>query len=141
MGPKGLTLLGTLLQYRELTDEDSLVEIRASVKMHAKDFGFSVLNQTKLVTAASELGRNVIEHGLGGAFWLEKISLDGREGLRLLFEDSGPGIPDVDLALCDGYTSRHGLGLGLSGSKRLMDHFEMVTAPGEGTTIAVTKWM
>jgi serine/threonine-protein kinase RsbT len=87
------------------------------------------------------LGRNVIEHGLGGAFWLEKISLDGREGLRLLFEDSGPGIPDVDLALCDGYTSRHGLGLGLSGSKRLMDHFEMVTAPGEGTTIAVTKWM
>jgi serine/threonine-protein kinase RsbT len=141
MGPKSLALHGTLLGFRELVDEDALVDVRASVKMHAKDCGFSILNQTKLVTAASELGRNVIEHGLGGHFWIEKIFSDGRDGLRLLFEDSGPGIPDTELALSDGYTSRKGLGLGLSGSKRLMDDFEMVTTPGEGTTIAVTKWM
>jgi serine/threonine-protein kinase RsbT len=140
MGPKSLALHGTLLGYRELLDEDALVDVRASVKMHAKDYGFSILNQTKLVTAASELGRNVIEHGLGGYFWIEKISADGRDGLRLLFEDSGPGIPDTELAFSDGYTSRKGLGLGLSGSKRLMDEFEMVTSSEEGTTIAVTKW-
>jgi serine/threonine-protein kinase RsbT len=140
MGPKRLTLRGTLLGFRELVDEDSLVDMRASVRMHAKDCGFSIFNQTKLVTAASELGRNVIEYGLGGFFWIEKVNSDGRDGLRLLFEDTGPGIADTELALSDGYTSGKGLGLGLSGSKRLMDDFELVTASGEGTTIAVTKW-
>jgi serine/threonine-protein kinase RsbT len=113
---------------------------RASIKMHAADLGFSQLNQTKIVTAASELSRNVIEHGLGGWVRTEKVQAEGRVGLRLVFQDTGPGIEDVPLAMSDGYTSKKGLGLGLSGSKRLMDEFEIITEPGEGTTIVVTKW-
>jgi serine/threonine-protein kinase RsbT len=141
MGPKSLNLMyGKLLTYRELNDEDSLVEMRAAVKMHAADMGFSLINQTKLVTAASELGRNVIEHGLGGAVKIEQLASLGRIGLRMIFTDSGPGIEDMSLALSVGFTSKKGLGLGLSGSKRLMDEFEIESAAGCGTTVVVTKW-
>jgi serine/threonine-protein kinase RsbT len=130
-----------MFQICQLTSEDDLVQARASIKMHSVDLGFSKVNQTKIVTAASELGRNVLEHGNGGRLRIEQISMGGRQGLRLIFEDSGPGIPDINLALADGYTSKNGLGLGLSGSKRLMDEFKIDSLPGQGTTVEVTKWM
>jgi serine/threonine-protein kinase RsbT len=132
--------VGALLQFCELKTEDDLVHARAAIKLHSTDLGFSKINQTKIVTAASELGRNVLEHGLGGSVKIEKISSAGRNGLRLVFEDRGPGIEDMELALTDGYTSKHGLGLGLTGSKRLMDDFRIDSHPGEGTTVWVTKW-
>ena len=131
---------GALLQHCDLKTEDDLVLARAAIKLHSADMGFSKLNQTKIVTAASELGRNVLEHGLGGYLKIEEIDQHGRKGLRLVFEDSGPGIADMDLALTDGYTSKKGLGLGLTGSKRLMDEFAIHSQPGEGTTVMVTKW-
>lgn len=129
-----------LLSFQELKTEDDLVQMRSNVKMHAVDLGFSGLNQTKIVTAASELGRNVIEHGLGGNVVIERIDDLERHGLRMVFKDSGPGISDMDLALSDGFTSKKGLGLGLSGSKRLMDEFHVFTQPGEGTSVTVIKW-
>jgi serine/threonine-protein kinase RsbT len=129
-----------LIAYHPLKTEHDLVQARAAIKMHAADLGFSSLNQTKIVTAASELGRNAIEHGLGGGVKIERAQRD-RVGLRLVFEDNGPGIPDIEQALVDGYTSKKGLGLGLSGSKRLMDEFEIAANAGGGTVITVTKWM
>lgn len=129
-----------MLQHCDLKTEDDLVMARAAIKLHSSDLGFSKLNQTKIVTAASELGRNVLEHGLGGHLKIELIDEFGRKGLRLIFEDKGPGIVDMDAALTDGYTSKKGLGLGLTGSKRLMDEFSIQSQPGEGTTVMVTKW-
>jgi serine/threonine-protein kinase RsbT len=140
MGSQSVSYGAVLLQYREVVSEDGLVEMRSSIKMLSADLGFSLVNQTKIVTAASELGRNVIEHGLGGSVKIEQVQSDERVGIRLIFADSGPGIEDIDLALSDGYTSKKGLGLGLSGSKRLMDEFEIQSAPGQGTTVTVTKW-
>jgi len=141
MGSQSINLLpGTLLSFQELIDEDGLMEMRAVVKLHAKDLGFSIVNQTKIVTAASELGRNVLEHGLGGTVKAETVNADGRVGLRLIFADKGPGIENLDLALTDGYTTKSGMGLGLTGSKRLMDEFDLTSAPGTGTTIVVAKW-
>lgn len=128
-----------LLVTQDLRTEEDLVQMRAAVKMHASDLGFSALNQTKIVTAASELGRNTIEHGLGGFVTIEHVREPGRSGIRLTFTDEGPGIENHALALSDGYTSKKGLGLGLSGSKRLMDEFELISPPG--TIITVTKWM
>lgn len=130
-----------LLEFCNLKTEDDLVQARAAIRLHSSDLGFSKLNQTKIVTAASELGRNVLEHGLGGSLKIEKITNSGRDGLRLVFEDSGPGIADMELALTDGYTSKNGLGLGLTGSKRLMDDFQIDSQLGIGTRVAVTKWM
>ncbi len=142
MGPQRIASLpaGTLLSHHELNDEAALVDARGFIKLHAKDMGFSMLNQTKIVTAASELGRNVLEHGLGGSVLCESLGAGERMGIRLTFEDSGPGIENLELALSDGYTSKNGLGLGLSGSKRLMDEFEILTEVGVGTTIVVVKW-
>lgn len=128
-----------LIAYHPLKNDFDLVQARAAIKMHAADLGFSTLNQTKIITAASELGRNTIEHGLGGGVKIERAQKD-RVGLRLVFEDNGPGIPDVGQALVDGYTSKKGLGLGLSGSKRLMDEFDITPNTGGGTVITVTKW-
>lgn len=98
------------------------------------------MNQTKIITAASELGRNVLEHGFGGDVHIERVQRQERIGLCMTFTDSGPGIENVNLALTDGYTSKKGLGLGLTGSKRLMDEFELTSIPGQGTTVSVTKW-
>lgn len=120
--------------------EQDLVDARQSIKLHAVDLGFSIMNQTKIITAASELGRNVLEHGLGGEVHIERVQGDDRVGLRMVFKDSGPGIEDMTLALTDGYTSKNGLGLGLTGSKRLMDEFDITSNPGVGTTVSVTKW-
>jgi serine/threonine-protein kinase RsbT len=108
--------------------------------MHARDLGFSSLNQTKIVTAASELGRNVLEHGLGGTLQIDRVSNEENIGLQLTFKDDGPGIDNIELALTDGYTSKKGLGLGLTGSKRLMDEFEILSKPLAGTTVTVIKW-
>lgn len=117
-----------------------MLEARSAIKMHAMDLAFSSINQTKVITAASELGRNVLEHGLGGIVKIERVAGFERIGLKLTFKDSGPGIVDMELALTDGYTSKKGLGLGLTGSKRLMDDFVIESIPDEGTTVTVIKW-
>ncbi|MFC7516501.1 anti-sigma regulatory factor [Herbaspirillum sp. GCM10030257] len=121
------------------TDED-VVRLRQSVREALISIGFSLIDQTKMVTAASELARNTLRYGGGGESHILKVTNGGRRGLSLSFIDHGPGIPDVALALKDGYTTGGGLGLGLSGAKRLSDEFEIITAPGEGTTVSITKW-
>lgn len=140
MARESLAIDGVILQVCALRGEEDLVNARQAIKLHAVDLGFSIMNQTKIITAASELGRNVLEHGLGGDVHIERVQDDDRVGLRMVFKDSGPGIEDMTLALTDGYTSKNGLGLGLTGSKRLMDEFDITSSPGEGTTVSVTKW-
>ena len=121
------------------TSED-VVLVRQAVRRWAMDLAFSIVDQTKLVTAASELGRNAFGYGGGGTCTLEVVEQSGRRGLRLVFEDQGPGIADVEAALKDGYTTGNGLGLGLGGSRRLVDEFDIDTRPGEGTRITVVRW-
>jgi len=123
-----------------LRGDEDVVGLRKQVRERAVAIGLSLVDQTKLVTAASELGRNTIKYGGGGACHLDKLADGFRNGIGLLFVDNGPGIPDLDLALRDGYTTGGGLGLGLSGSKRLVDEFEIDTRVGEGTAVAVVKW-
>ncbi|WP_305823079.1 anti-sigma regulatory factor [Massilia brevitalea] len=123
-----------------LRGDEDVVGLRKQVRERAVAIGLSLVDQTKLVTAASELGRNTIKYGGGGACHLDKLDDGFRKGVGLLFVDNGPGIPDLDLALRDGYTTGGGLGLGLSGSKRLVDEFEIDTRAGEGTAVAVVKW-
>lgn len=123
-----------------LASGDDIVRLRQSLRELAVSIGFSLVDQTKIITAASELGRNTIQYGGGGQVGLERVSDGARQGIRLVFSDSGPGIPDIGLALTDGYTTGGGLGLGLSGAKRLCDEFEIHSKVGEGTTVAVTKW-
>ena len=113
--------------------------IRQTVRARTVELGFSLVDQTKMVTAASELARNTIIHGGGGKLCLETLN-GPRRGLRLTFEDNGPGIPDIELALRDGFTTGTGLGLGLGGSKRLVNEFELFSRPGEGTKVVVTRW-
>ncbi len=120
-------------------DSDILL-VRQLVRERAVEAGFGILNQTKILTAASELGRNTVLHGEGGKVLIEGVERNGRRGLRLTFEDEGPGIADLALAMTDGFTTKRGLGLGLSGSKRLVDEFEVVSSVGKGTRVTVTKW-
>jgi serine/threonine-protein kinase RsbT len=120
---------------------DELVRVRQVVRALAIEAGFNLVDQTKLVTAASELSRNMLDHGGGeGVVRMEVLHQNGRRGLRLIFEDKGPGIPDVEMAMKDGYSTRGGLGLGLSGAKRLANDFSIVSAPGEGTKVTITRW-
>jgi|SRR5579871_2887798 serine/threonine-protein kinase RsbT len=122
-----------------VASEPDMVVVRRRVREVASHVGLSLVDQTKLVTAASELARNTLIYGGGGTLQLE--SLNGpRTGVRLIFVDKGPGIPDVALALRDGYTTGTGLGLGLGGSKRLVNEFEIESKVGEGTKVAVTRW-
>jgi serine/threonine-protein kinase RsbT len=120
--------------------EDDVVRIRQACREWSIELGFSLVDQTKIVTAASELARNTKVYGGGGSMVMESLLEGGRRGLRLTFADKGPGIPDVQLALKDGYTTGTGLGLGLSGARRLMNEFRIDSRPGEGTTVTVTKW-
>ncbi len=120
--------------------EIDVVAVRRKVKTWSVDLRFSMLDQTKMLTAASELSRNTLIHGGGGAATLEILDDGGKRGLRIRFVDTGGGIPDVQLAMTDGYTSKNGLGLGLSGSKRLVTDFELQTKVGEGTTVTITRW-
>ncbi|KAB8321268.1 anti-sigma regulatory factor [Tolypothrix campylonemoides VB511288] len=117
-----------------------VVLVRQAVRQFAVKLGFSLVDQTKIVTAASELARNTLDYGGGGTVKLEALQNGMRRGLRLVFEDSGPGIPDIELALKDGYTTGNGLGMGLSGAKRLMNEFNIVSRVGEGTCVTITKW-
>jgi len=117
-----------------------VVSVRQAVRAAAMDQSFSLVDQTKLVTAASELARNTLDYGGGGNVRIEHL-IDGvRKGVRLTFKDQGPGIADIELAMRDGYTSGGGLGLGLGGAKRLVNEFQIDSAPGKGTTITITRW-
>ena len=121
------------------TSED-VVRVRQAVRTAAVRAAFSLVDQTKLVTAASELARNTIDYGRGGEMTLERIDAAGSPGIRLVFADQGPGIPDIELALRDGYTTGGGLGMGLGGARRLVSEMTIESTPGVGTRITVTKW-
>jgi serine/threonine-protein kinase RsbT len=124
-----------------LGSQEDVVVVRQAVRKWAVEAGFSLVDQTKIVTAASELARNTVIYGGGGTARLQRLSdNNGRAGLRLTFEDKGPGIPDIDLAMKDGFTTGSGLGLGLSGAKRLSNEFEIYSRAGEGTRVAITRW-
>lgn len=127
----------------ELVPVDSeahVVSVRQTVRSWAQELGFSLVDQTKIVTAASELARNTIKHGGGGKLILEILNEGMRRGLRLIFEDTGPGIPDISLAMKDGYTSGGGLGLGLGGSRRLVNDFQIESQVGLGTKVTIVRW-
>jgi serine/threonine-protein kinase RsbT len=121
------------------TAED-VVRVRQSVRTWAVQIGLNLVDQTKIVTAASELARNMLDYGGGGDVRLEHVENGIRKGLRLTFEDKGPGIADVEKAMRDGYTTGTGLGLGLSGARRLSSEFEIISKPGEGTRVTITRW-
>lgn len=117
-----------------------VVSVRHLVRKWAVELGFTLVEQTKIVTAASELARNMVDYGRGGTMTIEALEEGARKGLRLIFEDQGPGIADVQTALRDGYTTGSGMGLGLGGAKRLSNEFEIRSAAGEGTRVAITRW-
>jgi serine/threonine-protein kinase RsbT len=123
-----------------IATHDDVVRVRQCVRDWAVGLGFSLVDQTKLVTAASELARNTLVYGGGGTLTLEAITNDRKRGLRLTFVDQGPGIADVELALRDGYTTGDGLGLGLSGARRLTQDFQINSRVGEGTRVMIARW-
>ena len=123
-----------------IASDDDIVRVRQRVRDWAMQLGFGLVDQTKLVTAASELARNTLVYGQGGILVVESVVNESKRGLRLTFEDHGPGIPDVDLALKDGYTTGTGLGLGLSGARRLSQDFQITSKPGEGTRVVIGRW-
>jgi serine/threonine-protein kinase RsbT len=129
--------VGSTLAVR--TSED-IVRMRQAVREQAIALGFSLVDQTKLVTAASELGRNILNYGGGGEMQIARLTEGARIGLKLIFVDRGPGIPDVELALKDGYTTGGGMGLGLGGAKRLSNEFQIETKVGAGTRVTITRW-
>ncbi len=131
------TLRSELFGIRSSSD---LVSVRQAVRQWAIELTMSLVDQTKIVTAASELARNTLDYGKGGQVRLELLHDGARKGLRLSFEDQGPGIPDIAQALKDGYTSGTGMGLGLGGAKRLSHDFEIVSRVGEGTRVTITRW-
>jgi len=124
----------------EIRSEDDVVRVRQAGRQRAREMRFGLVDQTKLVTAASELVRNTLEHGGGGVARIETVQNGTRAGLRVVFEDEGPGIGDVEQALTDGFSSRDGLGLGLGGARRLVDDFEIDSRPGGGTRVAIVRW-
>ena len=122
---------------REVSD---IVTVRQQTRQWAGEVGLSLVDQTKIVTAASELARNVVVYGGGGAVRLELLENGVKKGLRLVFADQGPGIPDVERALQDGFTTGGGLGLGLGGARRLVNEFSIDSATGRGTTVTIARW-
>jgi serine/threonine-protein kinase RsbT len=124
----------------EIRSSADVVAVRQATRALAERVGFSLVDQTKLVTAASELARNTITYGGGGSVRLEVVENGARRGVRLSFEDQGPGIQDVTLALKDGYTTGQGLGLGLGGARRLVNDFTIESAPGSGTRVVIARW-
>lgn len=124
----------------EIAENEDVVVVRQRAREQSQRAGFSLLETTKVVTAASELARNTLEHGGGGYAELEVCTDGTRRGVRMRFVDEGPGIPNVDQALSDGFTTGKGLGLGLGGSRRLVNEFEIQTTPGRGTKVTVVKW-
>lgn len=134
------TIVVTQQQTYELRSDPDVVLARAGVRDWARQLGLSVVDLTKVVTAASELARNAIVHGGGGVMYLQIINQGERRGLRLTFLDQGPGIPEISLAMRDGFTSGRGMGIGLPGAKRLVNEFDLSSTPGEGTSVTVVRW-
>jgi serine/threonine-protein kinase RsbT len=124
----------------EIRSSQDIVIARQAVRSKAIALGFGLVDQTKFVTASSELARNTLDYGGGGTVLVELVENGVRSGLRLIFEDHGPGISDIELALKDGYTSGNGMGLGLGGAKRLSHEFEIHSTPGEGTRVSIVRW-
>lgn len=127
-------------EQRQIRTSEDVVVVRQAVRQRAIALGFNLVDQTKIVTAASELARNTLQYGGGGAVTIDSVEDTGRSGLRLTFEDSGPGIADVQMALKDGFTTGTGLGLGLSGARRLSNEFHIDSRLGEGTRVVITRW-
>ncbi len=123
-----------------LRNSDDVVRVRQAVRARAIAAGFSLVDQTKIITAASEVARNTVDYGGGGNLLIEVLKDGRRTGVRLTFTDHGPGIPDIGKAMTDGYTTGGGLGLGLSGAKRLSNEFAITSAPGVGTTVTLARW-
>ena len=123
-----------------ITTADDVVRVRQVARLWATELKFSLVDQTKLVTAASELARNTLEHGRGGTMRVEQVENGARRGVKLVFEDQGPGIADLSLALRGGYSTGNGMGLGLSGSKRLVNEFDIKSEAGRGTTVTIIRW-
>ena len=123
-----------------IRSDNDIVVIRKAVRTWAVELGFGLVDQTKLITAASELARNTLVYGGGGSVQMELLTEPRRKGVRLTFEDQGPGIADIEQALRDGFTTGQGMGLGLGGSRRLVNEFEITSRVGEGTRVAITKW-
>ncbi|HVG19713.1 MAG TPA: anti-sigma regulatory factor [Blastocatellia bacterium] len=124
-----------------IAENDDLVIARARVRDAAIEMGFSHIDQVRLVTAVSELARNIVRYAEAGFMEIRKIANSGRRGLQVRFEDRGRGIEDIELAMTDGYTSGRGLGKGLPGSRRLVDDFEIQSEVGRGTIVVITKWL
>jgi serine/threonine-protein kinase RsbT len=135
-----MTQAATETQTLSIASAADIVAVRQKTRELAIQLKFTLVDQTKMVTAASELARNALEHGKGGTCQIEVVRNGVRDGLRLVFQDHGPGIADLDLAMKDGYTTGGGLGLGLSGSKRLVNDFEIHSLPGQGTSVTITRW-
>lgn len=123
-----------------VTTSDDVVRVRQAVRTSAVKVGFSLVDQTKIVTAASEIARNTVDYGGGGTLLIELLREGSRRGLKLTFADQGPGIADIDRAMTDGYTTANGLGLGLSGAKRLCNEFAVKSTPGSGTIVTLARW-
>ncbi len=128
------------LEELPLRNGNDVITIRAAVRARAVEAGFSLVEQTKIVTAASEIARNTVDYGSGGRAVLELLNDGARRGVRITFQDEGPGIADVELAMRDGYTTGTGLGLGLGGAKRLVSEFEISSHVGKGTRVTLTRW-
>ena len=129
-----------LSEQRPIRSSEDVVGVRQAVRQRAVELGFNLVDQTKIVTAASELARNTLTYGGGGLLRLEGIEEGARRGLRLTFEDQGPGLANLELALKDGYTTGNGLGLGLSGARRLSNEFAIDSKVGEGTRVTIVRW-
>lgn len=128
------------IEEMKIQSSADVVLVRQAVRQFAIELGFGLVDQTKIVTAASELARNTLDYGGGGTVQLETLQDGGRRGLKLTFEDQGPGISDIEMALKDGFTSGGGLGMGLGGAKRLANEFKIESVVGEGTRIIVVRW-
>jgi serine/threonine-protein kinase RsbT len=124
----------------EIRASDDIVRVRQAVRAKTVSLGFGLVDQTKVITASSELARNTLDYGGGGTVRLETVANGTHSGVRITFEDQGPGIADMELALTDGYTTGNGMGLGLSGAKRLSHEFELWSKPGEGTRVSILRW-
>ena len=123
-----------------IREEPDILSVRQAVRQAAKQLNFGLVDQTKIVTAASELARNALIHGGGGRCTISVVCAGGRTGLRLIFEDDGPGIADINQAMREGFSTQNGLGLGLSGAKRLVNEFELRSEINKGTSVTVTRW-
>lgn len=133
-------MLSTSQTSLAIVSQEDVVLVRQAVRKAGVEAGFTLVDQTKIITAASELARNAFVHGGGGTVLIEHVEEGARKGLRLTFTDEGPGIPDIERALKDGYTSGNGLGLGLGGAKRLSNEFSIWSEPAKGTRVTITRW-